>query len=82
MYDKVDQGRTSVTEAIESLQKVYNSKPNLYALQLVFDAKRDEFVNIFSDQRVAPMEKSTVVNILREIDPANSSKYQAILGAN
>ncbi len=82
MYEKVDEGRKSTTEAIESLQKVYNSKPNLYALQLFFDAKRDEFVNIYSDQRVAPMEKSTVVNILREIDPANSSKYQAILGSN
>jgi hypothetical protein len=82
MYDKVDQGRTSTTEAIGLLQQVYNSKPNLYALQLIFDAKRDEFVNIYSDSRVAPMEKTTIVNILREIDPANSSKYQAILGSN
>ncbi|MEI6434068.1 MAG: DUF4835 family protein [Bacteroidota bacterium] len=82
MYDKVDQGRTSATEAIETLQKVYNSKPNLYALQLIFDAKRDEFVNIYGDQKVAPMEKTTIVNILREIDPANSSKYQTILGSN
>jgi len=82
MYDKVDQGRIGTTESVEVLQKVYNSKPNLYALQLIFDAKRDEFVNIYSDQRVAPMEKTTIVNILREIDPANSSKYQTILGSN
>lgn len=81
MYDKVDQGRASTSEAIEILQKVYNSKPNLYALQMIFDAKHDEFVNIYSDQRVAPMEKNTIVNILKEIDPANSSKYQAILTA-
>jgi hypothetical protein len=81
MYDKVDQGRSSTSEAIEILQKVYNSKPNLYALQMIFDAKHDEFVNIYSDQRVAPMEKNTIVNILKEIDPANSSKYQAILTA-
>lgn len=79
MYEKVDQGRTSTAESIEVLQKIYNSKPNLYALQLIFDAKRDEFVNIFSDQRVPPMEKTSVTNILKEIDPANSSKYQAIL---
>ena len=79
MYDKVDQGRATIAESVEVLQKVYNAKPNLFALQLIFDAKRDELVNIFSDQRVAPMEKTSVVNIMKEIDPANSSKYQAIL---
>jgi hypothetical protein len=79
MYEKVDLGRTSITESLGYLQKVYNAKPGLFALQLVYDAKRDEIVNIFSDQRVAPMEKTTVVNMLKDIDPANSSKYQAIL---
>ncbi|MEI6682392.1 MAG: DUF4835 family protein [Bacteroidota bacterium] len=81
MYEKVDQGRTSVSSAIELLQGIYNAKPGLYALQLIFDAKRDEIINIFSDQRVAPMEKTTVVNIMKEIDPASSSKYQTILDA-
>jgi hypothetical protein len=79
MYEKVDQGRAVTSEGIEILQKIYNAKPNLYSLQLIFDAKRDEFVNIYADQRVAPMDKANIVNILKEIDPANSSKYQAIL---
>jgi hypothetical protein len=79
MYEKVDQGRGVTTELIEVLQKLYNAKPNLYALQLIFDAKRDEFVNIYADQRVPPMEKTNITNILKEIDPANSAKYQAIL---
>ncbi|MDP1621637.1 MAG: DUF4835 family protein [Bacteroidales bacterium] len=79
MYEKVDQGRNIVSESLEVLQKLYNAKPNLYALQLIFDAKRDEFVNIYADQRVAPMEKTNITNLLKEIDPANSSKYQAIL---
>jgi hypothetical protein len=79
MYDKVDAGRTSIAESLGYLQKLYNERPNLFALQLIFDAKRDELVNIFSDQRVAPMEKSNVVNLLKDVDPANSSKYQEIL---
>lgn len=79
MYDKVDQGRNVTSECMETLQRIYNAKPNLYALQLIFDAKRDEFVNIYADQRVAPMEKTNITNLLKEIDPANSSKYQAIL---
>ncbi len=79
MYDKVDAGRTSIAESLGYLQKLHNEKPNLFALQLIFDAKRDELVNIFSDQRVPPMEKSNVVNLLKDVDPANSSKYQEIL---
>ena len=81
MYEKVDQARTVISQGIEVLQGIYNAKPGLYALQLIFDAKRDEIINIFSDQRVAPMEKSNAVNILKEIDPGSSSKYQAILDA-
>jgi hypothetical protein len=79
MYEKVDQGRNEITESLSYLKNMYNDKPGLFALQLIMDAKRDEFVNIYSDQRVPPMEKTTVVNILKEIDPANGSKYQAIL---
>jgi hypothetical protein len=79
MYEKVDQGRAVVSEGLDILQRIYNAKPNLYALQLVFDAKRDEFVNIYADQRVPPMEKTNITNILKEIDPANGAKYQAIL---
>lgn len=82
MYEKVDQGRTSCTEGIEALQRLYNSKPNLYGLQIIFDAKNQEFVNIYSDQKVPPMDKNNIVNILKEIDPGNGSKYQAILTAN
>jgi len=79
MYEKVDQGRNSITESLGFIQKLYNAKPGLFALQLIFDAKRDEFINIYSDQRVSPSEKTTVTNLLKEVDPANSSKYQVIL---
>jgi hypothetical protein len=79
MYEKVDAGRTATTASIDLLYKMYNARPDLFALQLTLDAKKDEFVNIYSDSRVPPLEKNNVVNILKEIDPANSSKYQAIL---
>jgi hypothetical protein len=81
MYDKLDQGRGATTEAIGFLKTIYDTKPDLFALQLIMDAKRDEFVNIYSDQRVPPMEKTNIANLLKEIDPANSSKYQSIIEA-
>jgi len=79
MYDRVDLGRSQVVESLDFLKKISTARPGLFSLQLIFDAKRDEFVNIFSDQRVPPMEKNNVVNLLKEIDPSNSSKYQTIL---
>ena len=48
-------------------------------LQIVFDAKSDEFANIFTES--FPDEKAQVVNILKEIDPANAAKYQRIMAS-
>ena len=79
MYEKPEQGRDVITESINLLKTIYDAQPTLFALQLITDAKRDEFINIYSDDRVPPLEKTNVVNILKEIDPGNGSKYQTIL---
>jgi len=77
MSENMDIGRSGVNEFLESLQKVNREKPGLYAIQILLDAKRDELINIY--QQAAPMDKTRTVNILKEIDPANSSKYQQIM---
>jgi FMN-dependent NADH-azoreductase len=79
MYEKVDAGRENCSQSLDGIKTLFDAKPELFAIQLLTDAKRDEFVNIYADQRVPPSEKATVVNIFKEIDPANGSKYQAIL---
>jgi hypothetical protein len=76
MSDKVDLSRAKIAESMKLLQQVYNERPGLFVLQLLIDSKRDEFVNIFKNG--TPTEKTSVVNILKEIDPANSSSYQQI----
>lgn len=79
MSDKVIEGRAEIVECMATLQKVYRDKPDpyLFFMQLFFDAKNDELVNIFSESY--PTEKARVVNILTEIDNANASNYKAIL---
>ncbi|MFW5820849.1 MAG: DUF4835 family protein [Bacteroidota bacterium] len=79
MDSKVNEGRTEIANSLELLQKVYRQKPDpfLQPLHLIFDAKVDEFVSIFSES--FPEEKNRVVEILNEIDQANSNKYKAIL---
>jgi len=77
MADDPDEGRAAIAEAIVYLDQAYKARSNLFLLQLILEAKRDEIVNIFS--KGSPQEKTKVANILREIDPAHSSKYDKIL---
>ncbi|MDD3875979.1 MAG: DUF4835 family protein [Bacteroidales bacterium] len=80
MHENIETGRAAIIESLELLQRVHRQRPGSYLMQVFFSAKSDEFVNIFSE---APaMDKPRVVNILREIDPTNTSKYQRILTAN
>ncbi len=77
MSDNPDEGRAAIAEAMNYLEQAYRANSNLFLLQLILDAKRDEFINVFS--KGSPQEKTRVANILREIDPANSTKYDKIL---
>ncbi len=72
--------RAGVTEGVTLVQKAYRQKPGLFIISLFMLAKSDELVSIFTP---APMvEKTKVVNILKSIDPANSSKYNQVLTTN
>ena len=79
MDSKVTEGRSEIAESIKLLQTVKRKRPDpfMYLLQLVFDAKADEIVNIFSESFTD--EKNRVYTILAEIDPANTTKYEKII---
>ena len=79
MAKDVTGGRTVVMDALQLLQKVYQEKPGSFNLQMFFVAKADEIVNLFSQAQ--PDEKTKVVTLVSEIDPANSNKYQKILSS-
>lgn len=78
MESKPVEGRNEITESLQLLQKVFREKPDpfLHFLTVVFDAKADELVNIYSD--ALPDEKSRSFQILNEIDVANAAKYKKI----
>jgi hypothetical protein len=82
MSDKLVEGRTEIAEALTSIQRVFREKPDpyMYYLQVFFDAKSDELVNLFSES--FPAEKTRVVNILTEVDNANVSKYNRIMSSD
>jgi len=78
MYDKKDEGLKTITSSIENLQKIHAIKPASYSMQIFFNAKSDEVINIFSG--APPDIKAKIVPILNRIDPTNSNKYLKITG--
>ena len=76
MSDRVEEGRMEMAESLKLIQKVFRSRPSLYILQIFFDAKADEMVNVFTGSY--PDEKNRVLAILNEVDPSNGSKYEKI----
>jgi hypothetical protein len=82
MESRVSEARTGMVESLRRIQEVYRRKPDpfMYLVQIVVEAKSDELINIFAE--AFPEEKSRVVQILTEIDPANKSKYQKITASN
>ncbi len=76
MSQRAEEGRANIADSMRDLQKVFRRRPSTYILQMFFDAKADELVNIFS--KSFPDERSRVLTILNEIDPSNGSKYSKI----
>ncbi len=78
MNEKPDEGRKEILKSTELLLGVYKNRPASFIMELFFDAKSDEIVNIFS--KGFPDEKAKIVETLSTVDPANSSKYFKITG--
>lgn len=79
MYSDVESGRKAIYQSLELIQTLYKSFPTLFIMQLFFNAKSVELINIYS--QATAEEKNKTVQLLSVIDPANSSKYQKILTA-
>jgi hypothetical protein len=81
MYDKLIDGRLVIAESLTLLQDLYRSRPDpfMYFLQVVLDAKSDEFVSIF--QGSTDDEKRRVLAVLNQIDPTHGDKYRKILSS-
>lgn len=82
MYDKIVEGRANIAESLILLHTLHKNRPDpfMHFLQVVLDAKSDEFVNIFKESM--DDEKRRVANILTQIDPSHTQKYRNIQAAS
>lgn len=78
MHEKPDEGRANIIKAIDKLKPVYQDRPASFNMQLFFNSKADEIINIFKG--AFPEEKSAMVETLMLLDPSNTNKYSKITG--
>lgn len=80
MSESPDAGRAVIAESIRLLQNINSQRSSLYLMQIIIQSKSTEIVNIFKNGTQS--EKTQVAAILKQIDPSNSSKYDAITQSN
>lgn len=77
LYDDPAKARKNIYQAINGLTKIIGTRPNSVNVLNFAQAKLVEIKNLYKDAETT--EKNEIVNLLKKIDPANSSKYQTIL---
>jgi hypothetical protein len=78
VYDQMG-ARKAILESLENLKQIHEIKPLSFSMQVFFNAKADEIINIFSG--ATSEEKNNFFGIVNLIDPTNSNKYQKINGS-
>lgn len=69
-------GRAAVLGALRELQKMNQRYPAKYVTRVFITAKQTEIIDMF--QKANMNEKTEVVRIMSEVDPANASDYEKI----
>lgn len=77
LYANKVEGRKEIYNALNKLSTVASARPNSINIINFATCKQMELRNLFLD--ASPEEKNQIVAVLKKIDPANSSKYEAIL---
>lgn len=67
-------GRIKIMEVLDMIKKMNDIKPSTLVMRTFFNTKDVEITNIFTDAPIS--EKNRVSEILKELDPTNTDKYQ------
>jgi hypothetical protein len=80
MNETPDAGRSIILESLRLLQQVNQQRSGLAMVQIIVQAKSGEIIEMFKE--ASPSEKNQMVALMRQVDPSNISKYEAILKTN
>lgn len=77
MHENTENARAELLKSLDLLKPVYSARPASFPMQIFFNAKRDELINIFKG--ATPEEKTKAIEILTLVDPAGTTKYTKIM---
>ena len=77
MSERTEEGCEAILNALGNLRSVYERNSMCYFLQLIIESKRDEIIQIFSEGNMKI--RTEAANIMKDIDPSQSSRYDAML---
>lgn len=77
IYDDKNLARQNIYSALQKLTPVNNARPASVNIMNFLQAKLKELQNLYTDAEMK--DKNNIVNLLKRLDPSNSSKYQEIL---
>ena len=77
MSEQPEQARESMLAALTDLNSVYERNSMCYFLQLLVESKRDEIIQAFSQGSMKLRTEAS--NIMKTIDPSQSSRYDEML---
>jgi len=78
MYANPEQALATMVEALKEVEKTNVAYPNSIGIIMFISTKSEEIVDIMKNANRT--QKSTVYDIMRKLDPANSGKYNVIRG--
>ncbi len=76
MSKDANAGRAVITEVLTTLYNIAKQNPNTLAIQIFFDAKVDEIVEIY--KKADNTEKKKIVDMLKQVDITHALKYDDI----
>ena len=77
LAEQAEVARDEITSALYNVKTSADRKQGTYLIKVFFDAKADEITKIYSDGFIT--NKNELVEMLKQIDPANTSKWEKML---
>ncbi len=73
-------GRAKINAGLAILRETNRSRPSAIAISSFLEAKTDELINIF--KRATDSEKKNAVEVLSDLNPTQTEKFESIMKAN
>lgn len=76
MSQDVNRARNTITKSLKALRTIHSVVPSSYNMQVLFNAKMQEVVELYS--KATEQEKTEIIELLITIDPGNANNYEKI----